>query len=251
MEVYGYLYKITIDNPKSSLHGKFYIGQKKGLPSDSKNLRYWGSGRIIWNYARKNGLGQPNRTELYLSKEKAERLGLEREIISLHYSKDELNTAEYDEIGFHFGQKDCLNISVGGKVYENNPDSIRIKVMKYWTEENRRRHSLVLSGKIISDEVKARMSEGQKKAWTEERRKRAAENLKGHEVSEECREKISKANKGRKMKGKALENIRNNNRKAIGTRWYTDGIVYKRFLPGEEPKGFYLESPLKKRYKQN
>lgn len=53
MEVYGYLYKITINNPKSSLHGKFYIGQKKGLPSDSKNLRYWGSGRIIWNYARK------------------------------------------------------------------------------------------------------------------------------------------------------------------------------------------------------
>ena len=53
------------------------------------------------------------------------------------------------------------------------------------------------------------------------------------------------------MKGKALENIRNNNRRAIGTRWYTDGTVYKRFLPGEEPEGFYLESPLKKKYKQN
>lgn len=34
--MYGYIYKIIINNSNSSKDGYFYIGQKKGDPKDSK-----------------------------------------------------------------------------------------------------------------------------------------------------------------------------------------------------------------------
>jgi len=83
--------------------------------------------------------------------------------------------------------------------------NLQRKVSDYWLSkeciENRKKHSNVM-----------------KKAW-EDQERREVLSLRMKKYHENNREKTSKI--------------------AKGTKWYTDGIVDRRYIPGNEPVGFY------------
>lgn len=91
----GYIYKITINNPDSSFHNKFYMGRKHGNVFNSK---YFGSGKMLKYYKNKYGTD-----------------GLLVEVLTWCNSENELMLAEKSIIAENLSNINCLNIHPGGK----------------------------------------------------------------------------------------------------------------------------------------
>lgn len=101
--IYGYIYKITIENPESVFDGCYYIGQRK-CNHNIEEDKYYGSGKYIKHYQNKYGTK-----------------GLNKEILELCESKKEIDEKEKFYIN-HMNENDCfsnggkcLNISEGGE----------------------------------------------------------------------------------------------------------------------------------------
>lgn len=91
-----YTYSIHINNPKSSLHNKWYYGKHETNNIDDG---YMGSGKIIKNYIKKYGV-----------------IGLEKNILSYYNNRYELCNAEEKLIEEMRKQRgtECLNMHQGG-----------------------------------------------------------------------------------------------------------------------------------------
>lgn len=92
---YGYIYMTWINNPKSSMDGCIYIGQRK--MSCDNNKTYYGSGRKIRAYIKKYG-----------------DFGLNRIVIDFAENQEELNQLEFENVRLFLGNKNCLNLRAGG-----------------------------------------------------------------------------------------------------------------------------------------
>ncbi len=110
--MYGYIYKTTINNPKSDLHNYFYIGQNK---SEYVVESYYGSGPTFESYCREY-MHQKHCKKI--SKEVAEALGLHREILAYADSMEELNELEEGFVNPELSNPLCLNKMAGGVGYE-------------------------------------------------------------------------------------------------------------------------------------
>lgn len=99
----GYIYKIIINDPNSSLYNKYYIGR-----CSSRNInKYWGSGKIIKDYIKTNGTY--NLTKVII--EEAEENLL-----------DDLETHHVGDLWYT--DINCLNLRPGGNGH-NNPKGKR------------------------------------------------------------------------------------------------------------------------------
>lgn len=105
--MYGYIYKIIINNSNSSKNGYFYIGQKKGDPKDSK--WYYGSGIIINDYCKKYSKYTARKIRPII----AESIGLSKEILATAESVDDLDRLEKYYIDLYKNDK-LLNLTEGG-----------------------------------------------------------------------------------------------------------------------------------------
>lgn len=111
--MYGYIYKITIENPESELNGCFYIGQKA---SEKVVENYYGSGPTLNKYYK--ALTHRKKCNK-LHKDEAIVLGLHREILAWANSREELNELEEGYINAELNNTRCLNRMNGGSGYED------------------------------------------------------------------------------------------------------------------------------------
>lgn len=174
--MYGYIYKITVDNPKSCFHGCYYIGQSR-YDIIRKPCQYWGSSVYLAKYKKKYHTD-----------------GLIKEILCECINEDDLNQKEIEYIGdlyltdaYENGGK-CLNLQSGGqnnfKFSEKTYNKISKlnrehgwkknhtpwnKGLKYTEEQkvnlvkaNKSKPTYGHLGKVHSDETKQKISEIQK-----------------------------------------------------------------------------------------
>lgn len=114
--MYGYIYKVSINNPESILHGCYYIGQHKYKTRNKS--KYYGSGILIKQYINKY-----------------KDFGLKKEILFECKDENELNEKEKEFVGdlfltdcFADGGK-CLNLKGGGD-YAKFSEATRKKISK-------------------------------------------------------------------------------------------------------------------------
>lgn len=224
--MYGYIYKVTVNNPDSSWHNHYYIGQKKASTVINS---YYGSGTKISSYQKKYGS-----------------YGLQREILCTAQSKEELNRLEFEAIG-DLWETDplCMNTrSGGGQTGFHHSAEVRARIsdtMKKLSSspEARARLTSISRGRTMSEETKKKISQANKEAYK----------------SNEVRAKISAANKGRNpLANLTPEQIKERYQKAAethkrnlasgvtstskGARWYNNGEVST--LTNNPPEGFVL-----------
>lgn len=225
MEVYGYIYKTTINDKDDAFNGCYYIGQKKAKEIDEK---YWGSGAKLKSYISRRGTER-----------------LEREILEWSYSKDELEKAERKYIDAVWS-KDirCLNAA-------------RNTVHSEMSEEARRRNSERQRIRMLGNtytlgykhtpEALAKISKRAKELWqTPEYRASHKDWSKGK----------NNPMYGKKHTPETLAKIRRTRqkqaeeKKKAGFRWWTDGNVNK--LSIESPgKNFRMGRSYKRRRATN
>jgi len=174
--IYGYIYKITLPD------GRYYIGQKKGLPENSR--RYFGSGTHIKNWFKKYFGFSSENVDLEIINNL-----VNKEIIDYALDQDELNEEEIEHICYYKNIQEykgqCLNINQGGQCFyiptEEDKEIWRKKMQKHfddpngywknhkwqwennlpkmweanrnriWTKEERERHSKILKGTKVKD----------------------------------------------------------------------------------------------------
>lgn len=121
-----YLYEICIDNPKSSLHGKYYYGMHI---TDNMDDGYMGSGKIIRSYINKHGV-----------------VGLRKTIIKYYDCQEALYEGERQLVDEKRKtlKNNCINISEGGHGgfrYYDDQDNLK-PLNFYMTPEDRKRCAL-------------------------------------------------------------------------------------------------------------
>ena len=196
-ERYGYVYKIT-----NNINGKIYVGQKK---SPTVVEAYWGSGRIITQSIKKNGLAN-----------------FSREILEWCNSKEQLDNREIywiqtlnamdSRIGYNLCDGGTGVTGLSGEAHPNYGRKV--------SEATRRRLSIShiglqvgskngRYGKHCSEQQKQLLREANvgKPQSLETRLKRSA-SLKGHTTSPETRAKISASNKGKSFSEERKQRIR-------------------------------------------
>ena len=227
--MYGYIYKITVNNPDSSWNGHYYIGQKKGAIVDKY---YWGGGKKIGSYLKKYGP-----------------YGLVREILCWAATQEELNELERREIGDLWRTDPlCMNCMAGGQLYPRG--GVR------HTEATRKKISETMKAKCRDSNERARLAKisRERGPYTEETKRKISESNKKAYQDPEVRKKVSIANKGRNpLVGLTEEQIKERYRKASqthkthledgtikppleGFRWYNNGTV--QVVAKECPEGF-------------
>lgn len=179
----GYVYKIV-----NTINGKIYVGQKKGMPTDSEN--YYGSGMLIKRAIEKYGIQQ-----------------FKKEILCLCFTQDELNRQEtfwiqelkaYDRnLGYNISKT-----NFGGDTYTNNPNLENIKLnksretsgeknpmfgVKYTEERRNKQRKTIENNGGLSGENNPRFNDHRK-----------YDELYGPEKALEIKEKQSEALKGDK-----------------------------------------------------
>ena len=109
--MYGYIYKITVNNPESCFHDCYYIGQSK-YGQIKKPNQYWGSSVYLAKYRKKYHT-----------------TGLIKEILCECIDEDDLNKREIEYIGDLYltdayidGGK-CLNLQSGGPKHEKGKEA--------------------------------------------------------------------------------------------------------------------------------
>lgn len=225
--MYGYIYKTTINNPESSWHNHYYIGQRKS--STITNDYYYGSGAKISSYIKKHSTK-----------------GLEKEILFIAETKEELDRLEVEAVGDLWNTDSlCMNSMPGGgsgTKYSHTP-------------ETRKRISETMKRRCADPVVRARLTEisRARRPYSEETKHKISVSNKKTYENPEVRKKVSLANKGRNpLTGLTEEQIRERYAKVVRTReehfkegvyktcqgrhWYTNGIVDT--LATECPEGF-------------
>lgn len=226
--MYGYIYKITVNNPDSSWNGHYYIGQKKGAVVDKY---YWGGGRKIGSYLKNHGS-----------------YGLVREILCWAATQEELDELERKEIG-NLWKTDplCMNYIAGGQLYPRGGFS--------HTEATRKKISETMKAKCRDSNERARLAKisRDRGPYTEETKRKISESNKKAYQDPEVRKKVSVANKGRNpLTGLTEEQIKERYRKAAethkrnlangvastvkGFHWYNNGTTQT--VSKECPEGF-------------
>lgn len=123
---------------------------------------------------------------------------------------------------------------------------------KHHTEEAKAKISAANSGKTLSDETKAKISEGVKAAMTDEVCAKISASLKGNTYVKgkhwKCKPRTKPTwNKGKKMseeqkaklrKPKSEEQKQKMRENRLGCRWYNNGIENRLFKQGEVPEGW-------------
>lgn len=172
---YGYIYKITVNNPESTFDNCYYIGQSK-YTQHRKPYQYWGSSVYLAQYRKKYHT-----------------FGLDKQILCECITKEELDQKEIEYISdlyltdaFVDGGR-CLNLQAGGpnskrgkevkrKIAKNNKTSLWQKNstpwnkgMKYTDKQkqniikaNRAKPTYGHLGKKHSEKTKQKISEIQK-----------------------------------------------------------------------------------------
>lgn len=154
----GYIYRITILNKESSLHGFNYIGLHMSPEFDSK---YYGSGRIIKDYRKKYGKN-----------------GLHKELLDFSNDIVELQNLEIYYINMEHGNYFNMNIQLGGRLGNKGvtyrkgyslPLSVRQKISKtkknnpyVMSNEKRKQLSIKMTGSknhMYGVNVKDRMTQ--------------------------------------------------------------------------------------------
>jgi group I intron endonuclease len=165
--------------------GKSYIGQFRLDDPKYRINRHWrdaekGSNCIIHQAMKKYGKND-----------------FTVEVLCICNTQDELNIKEQEYIDLHHSMcnDNGYNMVAGGKGRAPN---------FHHKEEHKEKMSKLMTGRIVSDETKTRISEARKGVplnWSEETRKKVSERSRqkatGVVCSEETKEKISKSLKGR------------------------------------------------------
>ena len=202
--MYGYIYKITIEDQDSKLNGCYYIGRHM---SDNINDNYYGSGVIIKDYIKAKGIKN-----------------LRKEILCECDSEEELNKKEYEEIGdlyksdSYFINGKCLNMKEGGDHSMAN-------------DEAKRKMSVATSGKNNGFYNK-KHSDETKERWSLTRRGKN-NGMYGKTHSDETKEILRDLRLGTKH---TLETIEKYRQIRQGLHWYNNGETDK--FCKECPKGF-------------
>lgn len=202
--MYGYIYKIIINNEQSSKNGYFYIGQKKGEPKDSK--WYYGSGIIINNYCKKHSDYSARKIRPII----AENIGLHKEILATAETLDELNELEKYYININKSDK-LLNLTEGGIGHHAPPWN---KGLTKNTDDRLKKSSEKMKGSNnpnygkepwnkglqYSDDLKDKISKSTKQAMANlsQDKKDAMKSKVGHKVTAETKQKIRQTNLGKK-----------------------------------------------------
>lgn len=240
--MYGYIYKITINNPESHFDQCYYIGQHK-----YNGKSYFGSGILLTEYKNKYGTN-----------------GLFKEILCECSSLEELNQKEQEYVSdlyltdaFDEGGK-CLNLVAGGGSSQQISNSTRLKHKKASTgrkmsEESKRKLSIAKKGKpclknrgkFRSEETKEKMriaSTGRK--LSEETKEKIRQAHLGKKLSEKTKFLIGNASKVRKLSEETKEKLK---KQKLGCHWYNNGII--QIFVKECPEGFVPGILFRKKYK--
>ena len=170
---YGYIYKIT-----NNLNGKIYIGLHK-CNLDKLDEAYWGSGKLITRAIQKEGIENFSRDIIEWCSNREELK--EREI----YWIDKLNSRNL-EIGYNLapgGDGGNLGEEVNKHLSDIRKGKNHPNYGKHLSEETRKKISEAHIGIKHTDECKERMSQLKKEYY------------KTHTVSEDVRRRISEGNK--------------------------------------------------------
>ena len=177
--MYGYVYKIIfpIGSFGNNETESFYIGQKK---SNKIVETYFGSGRKVSDWFKKRNLNSRN-----CNLQKAEKLGIKREILAKAESYEELNQLEYEYIEKNLNNISCLNLISGGK-------------MPNMTSELRKKISEKTKEAMAKDNVYKKYITAQREYYIKNK----------EEVSKKSRERVRKTKNYNKMNEKnRLKNI--------------------------------------------
>lgn len=234
--MYGYIYKTT-----NLINNKIYIGQHKSNRFDS----YKGSGLIIKEAFKKYG-----------------RHNFKCELIEKCNSQEELNQREIYWINYYKSQENGnYNLTAGGEGIKSPSESTRLKMSK------------AKSGTKRSEESKIKSSESLKKViHTQEWVSKISKARKGQKMPEKALTNSLKATTGTKwyhsekeenrfipgtqpngwLEGRLInpfpdpktikrdlsKMIQFSTSKTRGTKWYNNGTLEGRFIPGSQPEGW-------------
>ena len=230
--MYGYIYKITIEDQDSKLNGCYYIGRHK-----DNGKSYWGSGIILEDYKNKHGTK-----------------GLSKEILCECFTEDELNEKEIEYINdlyitdAYFKGGKCLNLKAGGHacgISEETREKHRVlSTGRHHTEETKQKLSSMKKGisctknigRKASEETKRKQSLALKgRKYTEEQRKHMSEIRIERQIkhTDETKMKISLARKGFRHTEEAKQKM---SECAKGKHWWNNGVEQKfcESCPGDD-----------------
>jgi hypothetical protein len=195
METYGYIYLTT-----NLTNNKRYIGQHNHSDWD---YSYYGSGELLKRAIKKYGIENFTCFPLMWA-----------------WNKEELNKLEIEYIEHY---KPEYNIAPGG--YGG---------CGKLSDEHKRKIGKAHKGKIVSEETKIKMGEGQK----------GNKHCLGRILSEETKQKIGKGNKGKILSGETKQKISDFNRGKIISEEQKKKIIEsnKRRIYSEETKKKMSES---------
>ena len=128
--MYYYTYEIYIDDETSSLNGSYYYGKHE---TNNLDDNYYGSGRIIKRYIKKNGVNK-----------------LKKTILCFYNNRIDLNNAEYELVKNkkQFLKEKCINLRDGGngghwveycteEEYKRRSELVKIGLMLHTSAEQR------------------------------------------------------------------------------------------------------------------
>lgn len=195
------------------VNGKIYIGQHEVKGKKKLDIWYIGSGTLLRRAINKYGCEN-----------------FKREVICKVYNQKMANELEE----FFIKKYNSTDVNIGynilsGSPYEHNP--LKVPEIAKKVADARR-------GRVLSDEMKSRISKSVSKIMTKERRQMISKQHKGKVMSVESRKKISKANIGANnpMWGK-----RGKNSPLFGCSWISNGVNC-RFIDISNglPQGYHL-----------
>ena len=210
---YGYIYKVTVNNPKSVFDGCYYIGKSLYI-KDNKN--YHDSSTYLKKYKKKWGLD-----------------GLIREILCDCENEESLRQTEKEYISlyqcdlFKDGGK-CLNIAMGGfggDTITNNPRYKEIITKRSQSESGKKNPMYGKNYQCYG--IKNRMKKMKGKTFEE---------FYGEEKAKIVRQNISKGHIGLKHSEETKLKMSINNVGSKGMHWYNNGK--KNILSLVCPDGF-------------
>lgn len=211
--MFGYIYKVIVNNPKSTFDKCYYIG--KSLYNKC-NKKYHDSSFYLKKYKKKWGL-----------------IGLSRQILCECKTLEELNTKEKFYISecqtdLFINGGFCLNIAKGGDggdTFSNNPEKDKISLKKSLAELGK--NNPMYGKNYQTYGLKLRMQQLKGKTFEE---------FYGEEKAKQIKENYRKGHLGKKHSIKTRLKMSLNNVGSKGMHWYNNGLINK--LDFNCPKGF-------------
>lgn len=185
-DAYGYIYETFIDDPESSLFGKYYIGQfvQHQIRGFEDGRSYFGSGAIISKYIKARG-----------------KKFLKKKILEYANSQEELNTAEIKWITTIDKNSRSLNLKTGGRagrLTELSASKISETLKNRWKNDSEFALRMRASYKLRTfPSQKGKPKLGLTDAGRKSLAEHAAKTHTGRKRSQETKDKISLALTGR------------------------------------------------------